>query len=59
MVIVIKTKDPEDIIGLKERLAYAVEPAADVERVDVFGDAEFRQMLQKGVNNGGGKEKLL
>ena len=53
MVIVIKTKDPEDIIGLKERLAYAVEPAADVERVDVFGDAEFRQMMQKGANDGG------
>lgn len=47
MVIVIKTKDPEDIIGLKERLAYAVEPVADVERVDVYGDAEYKQMLER------------
>lgn len=58
MVIVIKTKDPEDIIGLKERLAYTVESVADVERVDVFGDAEYRQKIEGG-NRGREGKKLL
>lgn len=60
MVIVVRVKDPEDIIGVKESLCYAVERVAEVDRADVYGDAEYRQMMnqRKGVADNG-REKLL
>jgi hypothetical protein len=61
MVIVVRVKDPEDIIGVKESLCYAVERVAEVDRADVYGDAEYRQMMNRG--KGGSvnerREKLL
>lgn len=40
MIIVIKTKDTDNIIGLKEELAACLEGVADIERIDVYDDKQ-------------------
>lgn len=38
MFIVIKVKDTDNIIGLKEDIAMRLEGVADIERIDVIDD---------------------
>lgn len=38
MQIVIKTKDTDNIIGLKEDIAMRLEGVVDIERIDVIDD---------------------
>lgn len=38
MLIVIKVKETENIIGLKEDIAARLEGVADIERIDVYED---------------------
>lgn len=38
MLIVIKTKDTDNIIGLKEDIAMRLESVVDIERIDVKED---------------------
>lgn len=40
MLIIIKVKDTDNIIGLKEDLATRLENVADIERVDVYDDKQ-------------------
>lgn len=59
MQIVIKTKDTDNIIGLKEDIAMRLEGVADIERIDVlyeiengkdfYSPEEVRKMTQKQV----------
>lgn len=41
MILVVKVKDTENIIGLKECVSTLLEQIADVERIDVFEDNEI------------------
>ena len=36
MLIIIKAKDTENIIGLKEDIAARLEGMADIERIDIY-----------------------
>lgn len=38
MVIIVKVKDTDNIIGLKEDIAMRLEGVADIERIDVIDD---------------------
>lgn len=38
MFIIIKVKDTDNIIGLKEDIATRLEDVADIERIDVYED---------------------
>ena len=38
MLIIVKVKDTENIIGLKEDIAMRLEGVADIERIDVVDD---------------------
>lgn len=59
MQIVIKTKDTDNIIGLKEDIAMRLEGVVDIERIDVlyeiengkdfYSPEEVRKMTQKQV----------
>ena len=40
MYIIIKTKDTDNIIGLKENIAMRLEGIADIERIDVREEVE-------------------
>lgn len=40
MLIIIKTKNTDNIIGLKEDIAMRLEGIADIERIDVRDDRE-------------------
>lgn len=40
MYIIIKTKNTDNIIGLKEDIAMRLEGVADIERIDVRDDRE-------------------
>ena len=40
MIIVIKVKEADDIIGLKEDIATRLEGVADIERFDVYEEQE-------------------
>lgn len=42
MILVIKIKDSDNIIGVKEDIASRIEAIADVERIDVYTNAEFK-----------------
>lgn len=41
MIFVVKIKDTENIIGLKECVAALVENFAEIERIDVYQDNEI------------------
>lgn len=43
MILVIKIKDSDNIIGVKEDIASRIEAVADVERIDVYTNAEFKR----------------
>ena len=45
MYIIIKTKDTDNIIGLKEEIAMRLEGVVGVERIDVLGE-EARKVWQ-------------
>ena len=38
MLIIIKAKDTENIIGLKEDISARLEGMAEIERIDIFED---------------------
>ena len=38
MLIIVKVKDTDNIIGLKEDIAMRLEGVADIERIDVVDD---------------------
>lgn len=40
MLIVVKAKNTDNIIGLKEQIAMCLEGVADVERIDVYDDKQ-------------------
>ena len=42
MILVIKIKDSDNIIGIKEDIASRIESIADVERIDIYTNAEFK-----------------
>ncbi len=42
MILVVKIKNSDNIIGVKEDLASRLEAVADVERIDVYTDAEYK-----------------
>ena len=39
MILLIKVKDTDNVIGLKEDIAMRLEGVADIERIDVLGSA--------------------
>lgn len=43
MVIIVKVKDTDNIIGLKEDIAMRLEGVADIERIDVVDDRKERK----------------
>ncbi len=43
MILVIKIKDSDNIIGIKEDIASRIEAVADVERIDVYTNAEYKE----------------
>ena len=43
MQLIIKVKDTDNIIGLKEDIAARLEGVVDIERIDVFIDEFFRK----------------
>lgn len=45
MIIIIKIKDTDNIIGLKEELAACLEGVADIQRIDICDEK------QEGANN--------
>ena len=59
MVIIVKVKDTDNIIGLKEDIAMRLEGVVDIERIDVlyeiengkdfYSPEEVRKMTQKQV----------
>ena len=42
MIVVIKIKDTDNIIGVKEDVASRIEAIADVERIDVYTNSEYK-----------------
>lgn len=40
MLVVVKVKDTEEIIGLKEDIAARLEGMADIERIDIYEERE-------------------
>lgn len=42
MILVVKIKDSDNIIGIKEDIAARIESVADVERIDVYTNAEYK-----------------
>jgi hypothetical protein len=42
MILVIKIKDTDNIIGVKEDIASRLEAIADVERIDVYTNEEYK-----------------
>lgn len=47
MQLIIKVKDTDNIIGLKEDIAARLEGVVDIERIDVFVDEFFRKGTDK------------
>lgn len=43
MILVVKIKDTDNIIGVKEDIASRIEDIADVERIDVYTDTEYKE----------------
>lgn len=43
MILVVKIKDSDNIIGIKEDIAARIESVADVERIDVYANEQFEQ----------------
>lgn len=46
MQIVIKTKDTDNIIGLKEDIAMRLEGVIDIERIDVIDDRREKTLCK-------------
>lgn len=42
MIMVVKIKDTGNIIGVKEDISARIEKLCDVERIDVYTDAEYK-----------------
>lgn len=43
MILVVKIKDSDNIIGVKEDIASRIEAIADVERIDVYTNTEYKE----------------
>lgn len=43
MILVVKIKDSDNIIGVKEDISSRLEAICDVERIDVYANEQFEQ----------------
>lgn len=43
MIVVVKIKDTDNIIGVKEDIASKLERICDVERIDVYTNSEYKE----------------